>query len=95
MTLPERRPVTDIPGVGLTFQKDLARICIDNVEQLAGRDPGVLFGMLLNANLEEERETHRNYLYMLRMCVYYADGGRDPELLKWSAWSDRALATRP
>ena len=38
--------VTEIPGIGRTFEKDLARIGITSVEQLEGKDADLLFGKL-------------------------------------------------
>jgi hypothetical protein len=86
--------VTKIPGIGRTFSKDLARIGIHTVEDLAGRTPEALFRDLQLANQAEGHATSTNYLYVLRMAVYYADGGREPELLRWSSWSDRAVLER-
>lgn len=31
-------------------------------------------------NLQKQHATSKNYLYVLRMAVYYANGGRDKEL---------------
>ena len=86
--------VTKIPGVGRTFSKDLARIQVHSIEDLAGQDPEVLFDRLRQANLAQDHDTSKNYLYVLRMATYYANGGREPELLRWSSWSDRAILER-
>lgn len=90
----------EIPGLGRIFTKDFARIGITRIEQLKGKNPERLFRRLVDANAAEAHATSRNYLYVLRMAVYYADGGRDPERLKWNAWKDAPKAgaersTRP
>lgn len=80
--------LTIVPGIGKTLEKDFARIGIVSVEQLAGEDPAVLFTQLKMANDAEDHKTSKNYLYVIRMAVYYASGGRDPDKLVWNAWKD-------
>jgi nucleotidyltransferase/DNA polymerase involved in DNA repair len=80
--------LTSIPGIGKTFEKDFARIGYTSVEQLAGADPDVIFAMLKLANDAEDHKTSKNYLYVTRMVIYFANGGRDAAKLKWSAWKD-------
>jgi hypothetical protein len=80
--------VTEIPGIGKTFEKDLRRIGIASVEQLAHEDAEALFEKLTLANEAEDHKTSKNYLYVLRMCIYFANGGRDADRLKWHAWKD-------
>ncbi len=82
--------LSEIPGVGRTFAKDFARIGIHSVSQFRHRDPAELFERLRDANAREDHPTSKNYLYVIRMCVYYANGGRDPEKLRWNAWKDPA-----
>jgi hypothetical protein len=77
-----------IPGIGRTFVKDFARIGITQVRQLRGADPERLFRALERANEEELHATSKNYLYVIRMAVYYANGGRAPDKLRWNAWKD-------
>lgn len=84
-------PVSDlrqIPGIGRTFVKDFARIGIREVRQLRHADPQALFQKLVRANEAERHATAKNYLYVIRMTVYYANGGRDPSKLVWHAWKD-------
>jgi hypothetical protein len=80
--------LTEIPGIGKTFEKDFARLGISSVEQLVGKDADGLFLELKMANDAGNHKTSKNYLYVIRMCIYYANGGRDPAKLKWSAWKD-------
>ncbi|MEM7624760.1 MAG: helix-hairpin-helix domain-containing protein [Planctomycetota bacterium] len=77
-----------IPGIGRTFVKDFGRIGVTEIAQLRRRDPEALFAELVAANDREIHPTSKNYLYVIRMAVYYANGGRDPDKLKWSAWKD-------
>ena len=79
-----------IPGIGKTFERDVARIGILDVAQLRGADPDALYARLVQANADEGHRTSRNYLYVIRMAVYFADGGREVVKLKWSAWTDKA-----
>lgn len=77
-----------IPGIGRTFVEDFARIGIHACRDLIDRDPEELFAALKKANDAVDHKTSKNYLYVLRMAVYYANGGRNPEKLKWNAWKD-------
>ncbi len=69
--------LTSIPGIGRTFKKDFGRIGITRVDQLIGADADELFEKLRTANAREDHPTSKNYLYVIRMAVYYANGGRD------------------
>ena len=84
----------DIPGIGQTFVRDFARIGITRVAQLEGKSPDKLFAQLVAVNAEVGHATSKNYLSVIRMAVYFSEGGRDPLKLKWSAWSDRARQGR-
>jgi hypothetical protein len=78
--------LTEIPGIGKTFELDFARIGIRSVSQLKGKSAENLFMELQMANTAEYHKTSKNYLYVIRMCIYFAEGGRDSLKLKWSAW---------
>ena len=78
----------EIPGIGKTFVNDFARIKVDSIADLVGKNPEDLFDELCKKNNKENHKTSKNYLYVIRMAVYYADGGRKKEKLKWSAWKD-------
>jgi hypothetical protein len=80
--------LTEIPGIGKTFEKDFARLGISSVEQLSGKDADGLFLEFQMANAAEDHKTSKSYLYVIRMCIYHANGGRDPAKLKWAAWKD-------
>ncbi len=79
--------LTTIPGNGKTFEKDFARLSRTTLEQLQGKDAEGLFLELKLANDAEDHKTSKICLYVIRMCIYYANGGRDPEKLKWNAWT--------
>lgn len=76
----------EIPGLGKTFLKDFERIKIRSQKDLIGRDPQQIFDKLVRANNKENHKTSKNYLYVIRMAVYYAEGGREEHKLKWSFW---------
>ena len=77
-----------IPGIGHTFIKDFARINVFSVSDLIDRDPEQLYQALCRANEALNHATSKNYLYVLRMAMYYANGGRDESKLKWNVWKD-------
>ena len=79
----------EIPGVGRTFVKDFARIEVFSIADLKGENAERLFEKLCIANAIENHKTSKNYLYVIRMAVYYADGGRNTDMLHWSAWKDK------
>ncbi len=80
-----------IPGIGRTFIKDFARIGVTRMAQLRSEKAETLFEKLIAANAAVGHPTSKNYLYVIRMAVYYADGGRDPEKLRWNAWTDAKI----
>jgi DNA-binding winged helix-turn-helix (wHTH) protein len=77
-----------IPGIGARFVKDFARIGITRIAELRHQDPRQIFERLVAANAAEHHPTSKNYLYVIRMAVYFANGGRDHEKLRWNAWKD-------
>jgi hypothetical protein len=80
--------LTTIPGIGKTFEKDFARIGISEIEQLQSASAEEIFARLTLINTADHHKTSKNYLYVIRMVAYYANGGRDCEKLKWSAWKE-------
>jgi hypothetical protein len=82
-----------IPGIGRTLVKDFVRIGITGQRQLRGKNPERLFARLCKANKAEGHATSKNYLYVLRMAVYYASGGREKKKLQWWAWKDATPPT--
>jgi hypothetical protein len=78
--------ITKIPGIGLTFAKDFARIGLYFVEDFESKNPENVYQDLVIANGKENHKTSKNYLYVIRMICYYAQGGREEIKLKWNAW---------
>lgn len=78
----------EIPGIGRTFVKDFARIGIVSISDLVNQDADRLFLDLCRANEKVGHKTSKNYLYVIRMAVYHANGGRDKAKLRWNAWKD-------
>ncbi len=57
---------------------------------LVDADAEQLFEQLRIANAREDHSTSKNYLYVMRMAVYYANGGREDLKLKWNYWKNPA-----
>lgn len=77
-----------IPGIGRTFVQDFSRIDVFSISDLVDQDPETLFEALRLANEAVDHKTSKNYLYVIRMAVYYANGGRNELKLKWNAWKE-------
>lgn len=77
--------LTIIPGVGISIAEDLRRIGITCVSDLKGRDAQELYD---HSNIVTGKIQDRCLLYVYRCAVYYADGGRESEKLKWWNWKN-------
>ena len=84
----KKTDLSEIPGIGKTFIEDFSRINIHSIDDLIGKNPEKLYKRLCVQNDKVEHKTSKNYLYVIRMAVYYANGGRDIEKLKWNKWKD-------
>lgn len=87
----KNEPITDlleIPGIGKTFLKDFFRIKVYKQKDLIGKNAEYLFKKLKTVNEKLQHKTSKNYLYVIRLAIYYANGGRDSIKLKWSYWKD-------
>ena len=80
-------PLRVIPGVGPSIAEDLRILGCKRVEDLVGGDPEQLYDRLC---VREGVRLDRCLLYVFRLSVHYAEGGRDLELLKWWNWKDAA-----
>ena len=80
-------PLRVIPGVGPSIADDLRILGIERVDGLVGRDPEQLYARMC---AHQGVTIDRCLLYVFRLAVYYAQGGRDGELLKWWNWKDSA-----
>ena len=78
----------EIPGIGKTFVEDFARVNIHMISDLIDQNAEQLYCDLCRANDMVGHKTSKNYLYVIRMSIYYANGGRDKSKLKWNAWKD-------
>ena len=74
-----------IPGVGKSIAGDLRNIGILSVSDLKGKCADILYEM---SNKYAGTVQDRCLLYVFRCAVYFADGGREPEKLKWWNWKD-------
>ena len=72
-----------IPGVGKSIAADLRNIGITKVSDLAGRSPEELYAL---SNRHAGLTQDRCLLYVFREAVCFAEGGREPEKLKWWSW---------
>jgi hypothetical protein len=59
-----------------------------SIGDLVNQDAEQLYERLRRANERVGHKTSKNYLYVIRMAIYYANGGRDRAKLKWHAWKD-------
>ena len=79
-------PLLQIPGVGNKFVEKFARLGIDSIDDLKGRDPFTLYRQYCELCGEK---VDRCVLYVFRTAVYYAEHDQhDPEKLKWWNWKD-------
>lgn len=75
-----------IPGIGRKMAEDLLLLGIENVEDLKGADPEMLYERLCAI---KGYKVDRCVLYVLRCAVYYAsEKEHDPEKLRWWNWKD-------
>ena len=80
-------PLRVIPGIGPSLAGDLRALGIERVQQLMGEDPNVLYERLC---VHQGVRVDRCVLYVFRCAIYFAEGGKDSELLKWWNWKDAA-----
>jgi hypothetical protein len=81
-----REPLLEIPGVGKSIAEDLRTIGIHTIRDLQDRTPEDLYDL---SNRQAGVVQDRCLLYVFRTAVYYAQGGRDAEKLKWWNWKDQ------
>jgi hypothetical protein len=75
----------EIPGVGPSIASDLESLGYRGVAGLRGQDPEAMYEGLMRL---QGSHVDRCMLYVFRCAVYYAEGGRDAERLKWWTWKD-------
>ncbi len=82
--------LTTIPGVGKSISRKLRDLGINTVNDLIGKDPEDIFEL---SNIHAGVVQDRCLLYVFRCAVYFAEGGRDQEKLKWWSWKDKKTTT--
>lgn len=77
--------LTEIPGIGPSLARDLHLLGYNKVTELIGAKPQAMY-----EKLEKITGGHQDrcVLYTFRCAVFYAEGGREPEKLKWWNWKD-------
>lgn len=81
-----------IPGVGPSIAQDLVDLGFRRVSDLRRKNPEAMYEAVCAMRGEQQ---DRCLLYVFRSAVYFATPGKkDPELLKWWNWKDRAPASR-
>ncbi len=81
----DEQGLESIPGIGKSLAQDLRDIGIDRPSCLKGKNPEKLY-----EKLKRLRGVHQDrcVLYTFRCAVYYAEGGKNKEKLKWWNWKD-------
>jgi len=77
--------LSEIPGVGKSIAQDLNNIGIYTVSDLKGKKPETLYYL---SNQYAGVMQDKCLLYVFRTAVYYANGGRKADKLKWWNWKD-------
>jgi hypothetical protein len=88
----EKGDLEEIPGIGRVISKNLGRIGIFRVEDFRGKDAEILYQDWCKV-AEQASDLDRCVLYLFREAIYYAEGGRDPEFLKWWNWKEKEEKT--
>jgi len=74
-----------IPGIGKSLAQDLRNINIHSVKELKGLDPQDVYD---RSNAYAGAVQDPCVLFAFRCAVYFAEGGRKPEKLKWWNWKN-------
>jgi hypothetical protein len=80
-----KSPFEIIPGIGKSLAGDLESLGFEKIDDLKGQEPQAMYERL---ELNVGSHVDRCVLYTFRCAVYYADGGRESEKLKWWNWKD-------
>ncbi len=75
--------LTTMPGIGKSLAQDLRNIDIHSVDELKGLNAEELYD---RSNAFAGARQDPCVLYAFRCAIYFAEGGRDPEKLKWWNW---------
>lgn len=83
---PQIKELMQIPGVGKSIAADLINIGINEVSDLKGKDPELLYN---KSNKFAGVVQDRCLLYVFRCAVYFASNKKhNPEKLKWWNWKN-------
>jgi hypothetical protein len=74
-----------MPGIGKSLAQDLRNIGIHSVKELKGLNPQDIYD---RSNAYAGAVQDPCVLYAFRCAVYFAEGGREPEKLKWWNWKE-------
>jgi hypothetical protein len=77
----------EIPGVGPNIETHIKRLGYRMMGELVGQNAEEMYA---RDCAMEGAALDRCLLYVYRLAVYYAEGGREPEKLKWWSWKDIA-----
>lgn len=77
----------EIPGIGASLAADLNLLGYKVVQDLRGESPEAMYNRL---QTQVGAHVDRCVLYTFRCAVYYAEGGREAQKLKWWNWKDVA-----
>lgn len=83
---PSSEELESIPGIGKKIAQDLRSLGCHSVKDLEGADPVNLYDRLCKSN---GMKIDPCVLYTFKCAVYYANGGREPGLLKWWNWKNK------
>jgi hypothetical protein len=81
--------ITTIKGIGKTLEKDFSRIKMLYIEDFKDKVPEKVFAKLETENCKVDHKTSKNYLYVIRMICYVANGGTEQSKVKWNIWKDK------
>jgi hypothetical protein len=85
------KALTVIPGVGKSIANDLWNIGIQQVSDLTGKEPDVLYDL---SNRYAGVVQDRCLLYVFRCAVYFAstpEQDQEEDKLKWWNWKDNRI----
>jgi hypothetical protein len=74
-----------IPTVGPRLAEVFMELDYADIDALRGENPQDMYDRLISQRGEH---VDRCVLYVFRLAVYYAAGGRDPQRLRWWDWKD-------
>lgn len=75
----------EIPGIGASLASDIESLSYAYIIDLRGESAATMYDRL---QAKAGAHIDRCVLYCFRCAVYYAEGGRDVERLKWWNWKD-------